>query len=107
MYVHHASLVPSEVEEGIGFPEIGVSNSCETPCVFWGLNPGPLQSQRVLLTIEHLSSPQPTTFKGRKTKLMLFVADTIFNYFCETGSHCVYLAGLEFANVDQAGFELK
>jgi hypothetical protein len=36
--------------EGVRSPETGVIDSCELPCGYWELNPGPLEEQVVLLT---------------------------------------------------------
>ena len=43
--------------EGARSPATGVTDSCELPCGYWELNPGPLEEQPVLLTTE--PSPQP------------------------------------------------
>lgn len=56
MYVYH-DWWPHRSKEGVTSPRTGVTNGCEPPCMFWELNPGPLQEQQVLLTVSHLSSP--------------------------------------------------
>ena len=43
--------------EGVGFPETGIIDSCELPCVYWELNAGPLEEQPVLLTPELYLQP--------------------------------------------------
>ena len=45
MYV---GILPACVSEGVGFPEIGVADTCELPCRFCELNLGPLEEQPVL-----------------------------------------------------------
>ncbi|KAL6074356.1 hypothetical protein STEG23_012106, partial [Scotinomys teguina] len=47
-------------------PGTGVTDSCELPCGFWDLNPGPLEEQPVLLTAEPSLQPPETCFKGPK-----------------------------------------
>ena len=47
---------------GVGFPGTGVIDSCELPCGSWELNPGPLEEQSVLLTIEPFLQPPPLPF---------------------------------------------
>ena len=42
---------------GIRYPEIGIKHSCELPCGYREVNPGPLEDQSVLFTTE--SSFQP------------------------------------------------
>lgn len=42
--------------EGIRSPGTGETDSCELPCRFWELSPGPLEEQPVLLN--HVSSPK-------------------------------------------------
>jgi hypothetical protein len=39
-------------------PETGGTDSCESPCGYWELNPGPLQEQPVLLTSEPPLQPK-------------------------------------------------
>jgi hypothetical protein len=57
MSIHHVCAMPSEARRGCLSPGTGVANSCELPCGWQELNPGPLQEQVVLLTAE--PSPQP------------------------------------------------
>lgn len=40
MYVYHEFAVPQEARRGYW-----MAYSCELPCGFWGLNPGPLEKQ--------------------------------------------------------------
>ncbi|CAO2635553.1 hypothetical protein LEMLEM_LOCUS23157, partial [Lemmus lemmus] len=40
-----------------------ITDGCEPPYGCWKLNSGPLEEQPVLLTTEHLSSPQIDFFK--------------------------------------------
>ena len=40
-------------------PGIGVMDSSQLPCGCWGLNPGPLQEQSVLLTVRLSLQPPP------------------------------------------------
>jgi hypothetical protein len=48
---------PRRLEEGIGFPGMGVTDLCESPCGCWKPNPGLPEDQAVLcLTLGHLSS---------------------------------------------------
>lgn len=55
MYLHasHVCLVPAKAKS-VAFPGTGVINGGELLCEFWELNPGPLQEQQMLLTIEYL-----------------------------------------------------
>lgn len=51
-------------------------NYNKQPCVWWELNPGPLQEQQVLLTIEPpLQYQNPAVLKENPTCLVLFPAD--------------------------------
>ena len=50
-------MCQAPIEEGVGFPRTGATDSCELPYGLWELNPGPLEKQSVLLTAEHLPSP--------------------------------------------------
>ena len=49
---------PEKPEEDIGYPETGLTNSCELLCGCWELNSGPLEGHPLLLTAEP-SSLQP------------------------------------------------
>jgi hypothetical protein len=42
---------------GVRSSGTGVADSCELPCGYWQLNPGPLEEQPVLLPLSQLSSP--------------------------------------------------
>ena len=63
--VHHVSIWFSEQpEEGTESPETGATNGCELPRGCWESNPGPLEEQPVLLTIEQSPQPSLTYFWG-------------------------------------------
>jgi hypothetical protein len=48
-YVFVHVLLSVEAQRGIESLDTGVSDSCELPCGFWELNPGPQEKQTVLL----------------------------------------------------------
>lgn len=48
VYVHHVCV--QKVRRGC--PVTGVTDGCEPLCVFWKMNPGPLQEQLVFLPAE-------------------------------------------------------
>ena len=48
----HIGVFPVCLCEGIRSSGTGVTDSCELPCGCWGLNPGPLEEQPVVLTAE-------------------------------------------------------
>ena len=52
MSVHHVCAMPMRPEEGDRFPRTGVTDSVSPPCRCWGLDPGPLEEQPVLLTAD-------------------------------------------------------
>ena len=52
-------------EEGIGSSENGVTDSCELPCGCWESNPGPLEEQPVLFTVEPSLRPLERCVHGR------------------------------------------
>lgn len=54
---------PEKPEEDIGYPETGLTNSCELPCGYWKLNSRPFQEQQVLLMIESSYDTQKLSFK--------------------------------------------
>jgi hypothetical protein len=58
--VHHMHALPVAVIRGLRSLGTEVIDTCELPCGFSELNPGPLEEQPVLLTAE--SSLQPNTF---------------------------------------------
>ena len=62
----------------LGFPGMRVSNSCEQPCVFWKLNPGPLQDQWVLLPLSNPSTPTPVFWCVRELRSLCLHCE----YFC-------------------------
>ena len=51
--------VSVENKEDVEFPRTGVTGSCLASYVggYWELNPGPLQEQQVLLTVEPFLQP--------------------------------------------------
>lgn len=50
--VHHISAVAHRVQkQGVGSPEITVTNGCELPRGYWDGNPSPLEEQLVYLII--------------------------------------------------------
>lgn len=53
-----------EKKEGIGSPGFGVLHDSEPPCGCWESNPGPLQGQEVLLTIEPALYPLKYIFNN-------------------------------------------
>lgn len=63
VYVPCACLVPSETEECVWSPEIGVTDNCELPCRYWEWKLGSLQERTVLLTASHTSSAYFQTSK--------------------------------------------
>jgi hypothetical protein len=56
-------------EKGAGSPKTGVTESCELPGGCWELNPGPLETQPVLLTIGPFLLPDHMLSKKPKTSL--------------------------------------
>jgi hypothetical protein len=67
MSVYHAhAWCPERPEEGVEFPRIGVIAGCELPCGCWGLNPGPLEEQPVLLTAKPLFQSRVYLFLKKK-----------------------------------------
>jgi hypothetical protein len=70
--------------EGVRYPRIGVTDSCELSIGWWELNLGPLEEQPVLLTTE--PSLQPLTY---------FCCYCLLVLFFEAGFFCVALAVLE------------
>jgi hypothetical protein len=62
MCVHHIHVWNlQKQEEDIGWPETGVTDSCEPPCEFWELNLSPLEGQSVLLTATKTSLQSPSS----------------------------------------------
>ena len=45
VYVPFAYLVLKEINNGVGCPEIRVTESCKHSCGFWDSNPGTLEEQ--------------------------------------------------------------
>lgn len=45
MFVHSMYAIPMEARRGHLIPGTGATNSCESPCGAWELNPGPLEDQ--------------------------------------------------------------
>ena len=59
---HHIIIITAVfllvcVREGVRSPGTGVTGSCELPCRFWELNPGPLEEQPVLVTTKPTLQP--------------------------------------------------
>lgn len=52
VYVHHTSaLCPQRSEEGIRFPEIGITDGCQQLCGCRESNLGPLQEQELFTAL--------------------------------------------------------
>ena len=66
------------LHDGIGSAGIGIADSCELPSGFWELNPGPLEEQPVLLTVEPSLQCLPVILKkkDREEGMMLFCSKT-------------------------------
>ena len=76
-------------------PQYRITDGCELPCGCWELNPGPLEEQLVILTIEQSLQPQ-----GPRFLLLLFV------FVFVTGFLFVALICPGTSSVDQAGLKL-
>lgn len=62
MSMHHMSAVLMKPEQGVGYPETGVTQSCNLSCESWGINPGSFKRQSVILTTEPSLQSQKLPF---------------------------------------------
>jgi hypothetical protein len=64
--------------------ELEVTDSCEPPCGCWELNPGPLEEQPVVLTIEPSLQLNISVFSF-KISISVFKVYSFINYFLRHG----------------------
>jgi hypothetical protein len=85
--------------EGVRFPSTGVTDSCESPCGCWELNPDPLEEQPLLLTAEPSLQPPRLIYYCYYYYYLVFRDKvSLYSPGCP-GTHFVDQAGLELRNL--------